>query len=178
MNDLNKKGVKVIEVHQGSGMKRVECTNMNGVDSFTITLDNSAGMATTSYRLFDGNGLVADIDGAATAPSSGTVDPAVIASTTINKPIIISGYNYQTDTSVNQFSQTVNFKKANIDGRIIALPNIIAKAKRNTQFQSLLLTINQPVEIDGETAMDVDVIAGETVDLTFFVEGFKNSCGC
>jgi hypothetical protein len=175
--DLNKKGIKVIEVHEGAGKSKVECNNLNGVDSFTVTLDNSGGGATTSFRIFDGNGLVADIDGAATAPTSGTVSPSVIASTTIDRPIVISGFNYQTSSTVNQFSQTINFKKANIDGRIITLPNIVAKAKRNTQFQTLLLTIDQPVSIDGNTAMDVDVIAAEIVDLTFFVEGFKG-CGC
>lgn len=168
---------KVIEAYTSHAKSPVSCVNMNGVTAFSIVLDNSAGMATTSFRVFDGNGLVSDIDGAATAASSGTVAPAVIAATTIDNPIVITGFNYETDTSVNQFSQPVSFKKGNIDGRIVALPNVVAKAKRNTQFQNLLLTIDQPVVIDGNTSLDIDVIAGETVTLTFFVEGFKG-CGC
>lgn len=173
---LNQAG-KVIEAYTGHAKSPVSCVNMNGVSAFTLTFDNSGGGATVSYRAFDGNGLVAAIDGAATAPSSGTVTPAVISATTIDNPIVISGFNYQTDSSVNQFSQPIAFKKGNIDGRIVALPNVVAKAKRNTQFQNLLLTIDQPVVIDGNTALDLDVIAGEIVDLTFFVEGFKG-CGC
>ena len=175
-NSLNQAG-KVVEAYVSHSKSPVSCGNMNGVTAFSLTFDNSAGAATTSFRAFDGNGLVAAIDGAATAPSSGTVTPAVIAATTIDNPIVISGFNYQTDTSVNQFAQPISFKKGNIDGRIVSLPNVVAKAKRNTQFQNLLLTIDQPVVIDGNTALDLDVIAGETVDLTFFVEGFKG-CGC
>jgi hypothetical protein len=120
---------------------------------------------------FDGAGLVADISGSATAPTSGTVSPSVIAETTKSKAIVIKGFNYQASSNT-QFAQRFDFAKANIDGRLVTLPNVIAKARRNTQFDSTLLTIDENIVIDYATALDVTVIAGGTVDLTFFVEGF------
>lgn len=43
---------------------------------------------------------------------------------------------------------------------------------RNTQFDSRLLTIQERVVVDGQTAIQIVVAASETVTLTFFVEGF------
>ena len=51
-------------------------------------------------------------------------------------------------------------------------PNIIAKAKRNTQYDSKLLTIDERFVVDGQTGIEVNVQASEKVILTFFVEGF------
>lgn len=174
MSDLRKTPVSLNDV-AGSGQmvrKTVMTENQNGVTAFSIKLDNSAGGSAVTYRIFDGAGIVNAIDGSATAPTSGTITPSVIAETTKSKAIVLKGFNYQVSSSSSQFSQPFNFKKGNIDGRVITLPNVIAKARRNTQFDSKLLTIDEHIVVDYATACEVTVDAGETVDLTFLVEGF------
>ena len=70
------------------------------------------------------------------------------------------------------FAQPFDILRGSIDGRIVKHPNIIAKAKRNTQFDSLLLTIDERFIIDSQTAVEVSVASTNDVTLTFFVEGF------
>ena len=71
-----------------------------------------------------------------------------------------------------EFSQTFDISRGSIDGRVVKHPNIIAKAKRNTQYDSKLLTIDERFVVDGQTGIEVTVQASEKVILTFFVEGF------
>jgi len=84
----------------------------------------------------------------------------------------LSGFNYQVSSDNSQFAQNFDIVRCSIDGRQVTHPNIIQKARRNTQFDSKLLTIQERVVVDSQTAFDINVQASETVTLTFFVEGF------
>jgi hypothetical protein len=148
--------------------------NPDGVDAFSMTLNNSAGTVNKNYRLFDADGLNDAVDGLTTyaAADSATVTVAALVATTVGHPIVCSGYNYETSSNVNQFAQQFKIKRASINGGQEVFPDILSKAKRNTQQNSLLLTISQQFVIDDQTCIDVTVLDSETVTLTFFVEGF------
>ena len=87
-------------------------------------------------------------------------------------PIVVSGFNYQARDNASQFAESFDISRGSVDGRVVKHPNIIAKAKRNTQYDSKLLTIDERFVIDGQTGIEVNVLASEKVTLVFFVEGF------
>ena len=151
-------------------------SNQDSVSAFSLTLDNSAVASTTQYRLFDSDLVLKAINGSLSSATSTTIETTntldAITNTTDATPIVISGFNYQTTYDAGQFSQTFDISRGSIDGRVVKHPNIIAKAKRNTQFDSKLLTIDERFVIDGQTGIEVNVQASEKVILTFFVEGF------
>jgi hypothetical protein len=101
-----------------------------------------------------------------------TVAKAALENTTYGNPIVLSGFNYQVSSDNSQFAQNFDIIRCSIDGRQVTHPNIIQKARRNTQFDSKLLTIQERVVVDSQTSFDINVQASETVTLTFFVEGF------
>ena len=146
-------------------------SNQDNVSAFTIILENATA-SPVSYRIFDAATVCSAINGARTAPSSGTITPTAITNTTNATPIVMSGFNYQTSEKSSQFAEYFDIVRGSVDGRIVKHPNIIAKAKRNTQYQNLLLTIDERFVVDGQTCIEVNVLASETVTLTFFVEGF------
>lgn len=149
------------------------------VDAFTFTLDNSASGTTTLFRLFDADGLNNAISGVAgTGATSGTVTPSVIEESTKSAPIMITGFNYQLSSSATQFGQSLDIVYGEINGTQRKRPNITAKAKRNSQFDPLLLTIEENVFITSKTAIEINVIAGEIVTLTFFVKRVCNRVPC
>ena len=74
--------------------------------------------------------------------------------------------------NASQFAEVFDISRGSIDGRVVKHPNIISKAKRNTQYDSKLLTIDERFVVDGQTGVEVNVLASEKVTLTFFVEGF------
>jgi len=151
----------------------MQIVNPDGVSAFTMTLDNSAGTQTANYRLFDESGVVTAIDGATKDKAdSATIGVNALQKTTLASPIVVSGFNYQVLTSNAQFSQKFDVVRGSIDGRVVTHPSIIQKARRNTQFDTKLLTISERIVIDDQTAVDVDVDASEKVTLTLFVEGF------
>lgn len=151
----------------------MKVVNPDGVSAFTVTLDNSSGTTTKNYRLFDQSGIVTAIDGASkSAPDAATVSFTAVSKTTVGSPIVISGFNYQVDTSNSQFANKFDILRGSVDGRNVTHPNVIQKARRNTQFDTKLLTISERVVIDDQTCIDVDVNGTEKVTLTFFVEGF------
>jgi len=157
----------------GSMKKFGTLVNPGQVNAFILTLDNTGAGSATLYRLFDADGIVADIRGTAGVDAdSGTITPAVITATTIHSPVVFDAFNYQVSSDVTQFSQQFEIIRGEIDGRLDVMPNIIAKAKRNTQFDPLLLTIDEPVKVDGQTAIEITVLDDEIVNLTFFVVGF------
>jgi hypothetical protein len=100
------------------------------------------------------------------------VAKTALLNTLYNNPIVLSGFNYQVQSSNAQFANAFDILRCSIDGRQVTHPNIINKARRNTQFDSKLLTIQERVVIDSQTAIDILVNSLETVTLTFFVEGF------
>ena len=146
-------------------------SNQDNVSAFTLVLDNATAAA-VNYRMFDNDGVVEAIGSAMTAATSGTITPTALDATTSATPIVMSGFNYQTSSDSSQFAETFDIVRGSIDGRIVKHPNIIAKANRNTQYQDTLLTIDERFVVDGQTAVEVTVLAGEKVTLTFFVEGF------
>ena len=150
-------------------MKQI--TNQDSVSAFSLTLANATG-STKSFRMFDADGVVSAIQGARDVTATGTITPQAIYDTTVANPIVVSGFNYESSSKSAQFAQPFDILRGSIDGRIVKHPNIIAKAKRNTQFDSLLLTIDERFIIDSQTAVEVSVASTNDVTLTFFVEGF------
>ena len=155
-------------------MKQI--TNQDSVSAFSLTLTGNA-TETTAFRMFDTDGVVAAIQGQKTGDNSsalvtGTIAPHSLYKTTNSNPIVVSGFNYESSSLASQFAQPFDILRGSIDGRIVKHPNIIAKAKRNTQFDSLLLTIDERFIIDSQTAVEVTTAVGNDVTLTFFVEGF------
>jgi hypothetical protein len=150
-------------------------SNQDSVSAFSVTLNNSAVAGVRQYRIFDNDLVLRAINGSlasATATTLQTTNTGALENTTNSTPIVISGFNYQTTYDAGQFSQTFDISRGSIDGRVVKHPNIIAKAKRNTQYDSKLLTIDERFVIDGQTGIEVNVQASEKVILTFFVEGF------
>lgn len=138
-----------------------------------MVLDNETGTQAETFRIFDQTGIVAAVKGGTVSPpTSATAGVNPTKATTIANPIVISGFNYQVSNSPNQFAQKFDIVRASIDGRLNQHPKVIEKARRNTQFQDKLLTINERVVIDDQTAIEVTVDASEVVTLTFHVEGF------
>ena len=155
-------------------MKQI--TNQDSVSAFSITLTGATN-AVRSFRMFDQTGVVSAIQSAKTGDSSsafvtGTIAPIPLYATTDANPIVVSGFNYESSSLASQFAQPFDILRGSIDGRIVKHPNIIAKSKRNTQFDSLLLTIDERFIIDSQTAVEVSNATGNDVTLTFFVEGF------
>jgi len=151
-------------------------SNQDSVSAFSMTLDNLANTLVKQFRMFDTNLVLRSINGSLAGASATTLSTSnadsSLANTTDATPIVISGFNYQTTTDAGQFAQTFDISRGSIDGRVVKHPNIIAKAKRNTQYDSKLLTIDERFVIDGQTGIEVNVQASEKVILTFFVEGF------
>jgi hypothetical protein len=151
-------------------------SNQDSVSAFSITLDNSAVASTVQYRIFDADLVLSAINGSLSSATSTTIETTnslnAITNTTDSTPIVVSGFNYQTTYDAGQFSQTFDISRGSIDGRVVKHPNIIAKAKRNTQYDSKLLTIDERFVVDGQTGIEVNVQASEKVILTLFVEGF------
>jgi hypothetical protein len=150
----------------------MKVVNPDGVSAFTVTLTNATS-ATVSYRLFDATAIVSSVTGVAKNTTyTPTVAKAALENTTYGNPIVLSGFNYQVSSDNSQFAQNFDIIRCSIDGRQVTHPNIIQKARRNTQFDSKLLTIQERVVVDSQTSFDIAVQASETVTLTFFVEGF------
>jgi len=150
----------------------IKIVNPDAVQAFTVRCDNSAGVAPAVFRLFDQSGIVAAVKGGVVvAPTSATAGVNPTKATTIANPILCSGFNYEV-TTVGQFNNPFSIIRASIDGRTNQHPNVIAKARRNTQFQDKLLTIQERFVIDDQTAIEVTLAAAEVVEFTFFVEGF------
>ena len=83
----------------------MKVVNPDGVSAFSVTLNNLTATTTANYRLFDQSGIVTAIDGASkSAPDSATISFTAINKTTIGSPIVMSGFNYQVETSNAQFA--------------------------------------------------------------------------
>jgi hypothetical protein len=150
----------------------MKVVNPDGVSAFTVTLSNATS-SVVAYRLFDATQIVSSVTGVAKNTSyTPTVAKDALVNSTYGNPIVLSGFNYQVSSDNSQFAQNFDIIRCSIDGRQVTHPNIIQKARRNTQFDSKLLTIQERVVVDSQTSFDISVAASETVTLTFFVEGF------
>ena len=153
----------------------MKVVNPDGVSAFTCTLTNSVTNATKTFRIFDATDIVSTVTGTGhvtTATFTVGAQGGATELSTYGNPIVLSGFNYQVSSDNSQFANNFDIIRCSIDGRQVTHPNIIQKARRNTQFDSKLLTIQERVVIDGQTAFQIVVGASETVTLTFFVEGF------
>ena len=151
----------------------MKVVNPDGVSAFTVTIHNSITNADKAYRLFDATGIVSSVTGAGKDTDyTPTVGKDALLESTYGNPIVLSGFNYQVERSNAQFAKNFDILRCSIDGRQVTHPNIIQKARRNTQFDSKLLTIQERVVVDSQTSFDITLQATETVTLTFFVEGF------
>lgn len=151
----------------------MKVVNPDGVSAFTVTIHNSITNADKAYRLFDATGIVSSVTGVAKVTDyTPTVEKDALLESTYGNPIVLSGFNYQVERSNAQFAKNFDILRCSIDGRQVTHPNIIQKARRNTQFDSKLLTIQERVVVDSQTSFDITLQATETVTLTFFVEGF------
>ncbi len=150
----------------------MKVVNPDGVSAFTVTIENKT-TASKDFRLFDATTIVSSVTGVAKDTTyNPTVDKDALLNSTFGNPIVLSGFNYQVSSDNSQFAKNFDIVRCSIDGRQVTHPNIIQKARRNTQFDSRLLTIQERVVVDGQTAFDIAVESSETVTLTFFVEGF------
>jgi len=154
----------------------MKVVNPDGVSAFTCTIINTLTTSKT-FRLFDVTGIVSTVTGAGhvttvTYTAGDSDDPSVTNNTTYGNPIVLSGFNYQVSSDNSQFANNFDIIRCSIDGRQVTHPNIIQKARRNTQFDNMLLTIQERVVIDSQTAFQIVLNGSETVTLTFFVEGF------
>ena len=150
----------------------MKVVNPDGVSAFTCTITNATSVS-VSHRLFDATGIVSSVTGTGKNTTyTPTVGKASLEASTYGNPIVLSGFNYQVSSDNSQFAKNFDIIRCAIDGRQVTHPNIIQKARRNTQFDSKLLTIQERVVVDGQTSFDIDIQASETVTLTFFVEGF------
>jgi len=150
----------------------MKVVNPDGVSAFTCTITNATSNS-VSHRLFDATGIVSSVTGTGKNTTyTPTVGKASLEASTYGNPIVLSGFNYQVSSDNSQFAKNFDIIRCSIDGRQVTHPNIIQKARRNTQFDSKLLTIQERVVVDGQTSFDIDIQASETVTLTFFVEGF------
>jgi hypothetical protein len=148
----------------------------NKIQAFSFTTTSSyVGTGSNPFLMFDANGVNTAISGLAQAKkdwedsTTGTIDPETIRETTKCAPIRIKGINYEVQNS-SDFSNSFKGLIGMIDGKQKQIPNIISKSRRNTQFQSNLLTIETDFLIDGNTGILIDITKGTTVTITFFVE--------
>lgn len=146
----------------------------DGVQAFSVTLDNLTGTQAATYRIFDAAGVVDAIQGATAIsdPDSATITYSALVETIKSFPIVIKSFNYEVTTSNAQFSNPFKVLRGTIQGDIDVQSTIISAAQRNTQFQETLLTVQKRMVIDAQTAIDLQVDASEQVVLTFMVEGF------
>ncbi len=152
----------------------MKVVNPDGVSAFTATLTNANANART-FTLFDATAMVSSVTGTGgitTATYTVGAQEGPTTKSTFGNPIVLSGFNYQVSSDNSQFANNFDIIRCSIDGRQVTHPNIIQKARRNTQFDSKLLTIQERVVVDSQTAFRIVVGASETVTLTFFVEGF------
>jgi hypothetical protein len=150
-------------------------SNQDSVSAFTMTLTNGTNGA-LKWRLFDADDVLQSINGSLASATATTLQSnnalRALEKTTSATPIVISGFNYQARDNASQFAESFDISRGSVDGRVVKHPNIIAKAKRNTQYDSKLLTIDERFVVDGQTGIEVNVLASEKVTLVFFVEGF------
>jgi len=150
-------------------------SNQDSVSAFTMTLTNGTNGA-LKWRLFDTDDVLQSINGSLASATATTLQSnnalRALEKTTASTPIVISGFNYQARDNASQFAESFDISRGSVDGRVVKHPNIIAKAKRNTQYDSKLLTIDERFVVDGQTGIEVNVLASEKVTLVFFVEGF------
>jgi len=138
----------------------------NSPISFTHT---AASGAAETVKLGDPHGAVAALASVSATPyTSGTpYTNAVLNNMFISNPMTAGEVNYEVGAA-SQFSQSINYGSVNVGGTYSSRPlqNIIQASKRNTQQNSLLLTLDfsgQGVVFDANNALFITVAASGTI---------------
>ena len=141
----------------------------SGIEAFNIEIDNSVG-ALADFQVFDLNNFCSTILGkvGGKQPTSGTINPTLLALSTATNPVYISGLNYQVDNPA-QFSQNFDYIKTEIDSTFQIIPIVTSELLRNTQFDNTLLTIETKLYFDLKSCLIIKVLPATIINITFFV---------
>ncbi len=147
--------------------------------AISYTLDNSAGIAIQRYLIGDPTGMIAVL---IDTIGGGVVNPDLVQGNALfvspNKNfffsvgLVYSSINYLTSSDEAQFSQPFKLITVNSAGEISSEGVNMASAQRNSQFNNLLLTLTGEYMLDVHRGIQVDVLAGEKVTLTFVVSTY------
>jgi hypothetical protein len=129
----------------------------------------AASGAAEIVKLGDGIGGVEDLGGyTVTAYDSGTPYSNSVLNNKLDlTPCVVGEVNYGVG-AVAQFNEVIEYASANLGGTFSKRPlqNIILVSKRNTQQNSLLLTLDfagQGVVLDSDNALFITVGASQTI---------------
>lgn len=145
-------------------------------DFFTLKFTGGTG----SGRLFiigDPSGIVAAASKRTfNEPTSSTTSTVAAIKQQFSNPFLIKGINYEVATSSAQFANEFNVAVGNTSGQYASGPINVDGAKRNTQYNDKLLTLefNVPLRLDRFNALTLFVSPGEFVTMTFYVQAFVN----
>ena len=145
----------------------------NKLRPITFIFDNSLGGAVTTFLMGDPTGLIADVNGlgGATAPTGVKTTHAVFSQTLVTAPIAVKSVQYQVLVNPSQFASNFEMILSDIDGQKNSVVEDPSAFIRNNQFNDKLLTMDfeNPIIFNWQRALVLDVAAGETATLTFFV---------
>lgn len=139
--------------------------------SFRVTL--TPGGADKKFIIGDPLGLIAAINSGITytEPTSGTIAPAALKAVLQNKTVI-SGFSIESSVSASQLATNPVLVSGEMDGNAQTRIIDLSTAKRNDAQNDKLLTIDlseNPIVLDKFRAFTLDVVSGETVNITFFI---------
>lgn len=142
--------------------------------AISVSFDNSLGGAIQRYIFGDPTTMIAQLID--TIPG-GVLNPTAIMGqaglVTPNKNfffsvgVIFGSINYQTSSTPNQFVQPFVTYITNMAGELTKETINTASATRNTANENTLLTITGQYYLDVHRGIAIDVLAGESVTLTF-----------
>lgn len=149
--------------------------NPDCVEAFEVTLSNPSAAKVNPCVVFDACGLVDYLEGSSFIQASkATAGVRPTNQTTIGSPIFISGFNIQSQIRLIKSSSFPScfIYRGSIDGKIKRTSLSVNSLKRNTQFQTDLLTSKDCFIVDGQTAFVAFLEPLQIVNITFFVKGF------
>jgi hypothetical protein len=138
----------------------------------SFKLDNSAGGSTTTFLIGDPTGLVEEVHGLTpTAPVGQKVSHDVFKETLRSAPIAIKSIQYKVKVDASQFSEQFEYLIADIDTQKNSVIEDPSSYERNNQENDKLLTLDfeTPLVMNWQRALKINVAAGETVTLTFYI---------
>ena len=140
---------------------------------FTVKLNPASGAG--SYIIGDPYGLIAASVGKTykePEAAPGTSVEALKAAT--QQGISLKGVHYQVAVSKNQFANPLRMLMGNFDGSFASVPiNVVGTTRPDWDNDKLVvIEFKNPITLDSRNALTLDVDAGESVVLTFFVAAF------
>lgn len=157
----------------GVGVGRAALPQTRMPRSIGLVCDNSGGGAAVIFMLFDPYGSVAaalpgtySTPTLSTGPSYTALNQAIAV-----QPVVFAGVNYRVTTgSAQQFSESMRYAHAEVDGGLQIEPLFPQLSIRNTQQNANVLTIEQEFLIDAQSAILLSVDAGSVAVLDFFMK--------